>query len=287
MIRRFYQISDRKTKYCPDCKFEKLISEFGKNNGRHDGLTIYCKDHIKLRRIKYKESTKSSRKLAKKNYLKSVKGKQNAKSKRNKLRNEALDKLGKACKFCGEKYYEFLSIDHVNNDGYEDKTHKQTKLKNIIKEKDLEKFQILCYNCNWEKYVLTKLTGIDKESDGKTCPSCLMKRNKFYRNESKVKNGIRNSCSYCISFYSFLKKIKIIEIMGNKCECCGETRPIVLNIDHKNNDGFLRRSEGWGTSIYTKLINGKLNINNYKLLCANCNISKHIGKGKCWHERLI
>lgn len=57
------------------------------------------------------------------------------------------------CNCCGERRIEFLSIDHVNNDGYEHrKTVRGSGLVNwiIINNFPLG-FQILCLNCNCAK----------------------------------------------------------------------------------------------------------------------------------------
>ncbi len=36
-----------KTKKCPRCPKQKPLSEFSKDKSRNDGLTVYCKDHLK------------------------------------------------------------------------------------------------------------------------------------------------------------------------------------------------------------------------------------------------
>jgi hypothetical protein len=60
------------------------------------------------------------------------------------------------CACCDEKNYEFLAIDHINNDG--GKHRKETGLKGgndfvswLIKNNFPEGFQILCHNCNMAK----------------------------------------------------------------------------------------------------------------------------------------
>lgn len=78
-----------------------------------------------------------------------------------KNRKEVLDAYGGKCTCCGETHYEFLAIDHINNDG------KQHRLEmkgdsphdgsgdNIIRYLRRNKFppgfQILCHNCNQAK----------------------------------------------------------------------------------------------------------------------------------------
>ena len=63
------------------------------------------------------------------------------------------------CNCCGENMIEFLSIDHVNNDGCE---HRKTVgngtalYKWLINNKFPSGFQLLCHNCNFAK-------GTDKD----------------------------------------------------------------------------------------------------------------------------
>jgi len=76
------------------------------------------------------------------------------------LRMEALLTYGGKCTCCGEWRYEFLTIDHINNDGAEHRRklangRDRWKAKNIyvwLKENDYpEGFQVLCTNCNCAK----------------------------------------------------------------------------------------------------------------------------------------
>ncbi len=60
------------------------------------------------------------------------------------------------CICCGERNDKFLTIDHVNNDGYsERKKLKHNPIrktyKYIIENNFPNEFQILCMNCNWGK----------------------------------------------------------------------------------------------------------------------------------------
>ena len=68
-----------------------------------------------------------------------------------KLRKQLFDAYGWACMCCGEKIKEFLTIDHVNNDGAE---HRRITgggsawLREIRKLGFPPGFQTLCFNCN-------------------------------------------------------------------------------------------------------------------------------------------
>jgi len=64
------------------------------------------------------------------------------------------------CLCCSESILEFLTIDHVNNDGAEHRRQVKKEgtglIQWLIKNDFPEGFQILCYNCNCAK----RLNGI-------------------------------------------------------------------------------------------------------------------------------
>lgn len=68
------------------------------------------------------------------------------------------------CNCCGERQMEFLSIDHINNDGAKHVRYEGAKYKLsggnlvnwLIQNNFPSGFQILCMNCNWAK-------GLDSE----------------------------------------------------------------------------------------------------------------------------
>lgn len=103
------------------------------------------KDEIsKFRRNKYKEKPEEY-------LIRNMKD-------REKIRFNALKYLSDPpqCKNCGVNNFLVLTIDHINNDGNEErKTIRPNKLWEIIptmpKEEALKKYQVLCRNCNWEK----------------------------------------------------------------------------------------------------------------------------------------
>ena len=70
---------------------------------------------------------------------------------------------GGVCKCCGEKNSKFLSIDHVNNDGVHDRKIGRIGAKlyrHIITQNfPLDRFQLLCFNCN-----------LGKNANGGICP---------------------------------------------------------------------------------------------------------------------
>lgn len=66
------------------------------------------------------------------------------------------DYYGWYCKCCGESEPQFLSVDHINNDGFLDRRAKLSGAsfyKKIIAEGMPSYYQILCMNCNFGKKV--------------------------------------------------------------------------------------------------------------------------------------
>jgi hypothetical protein len=81
------------------------------------------------------------------------------------------------------------------------------------------------------------------------------------------------------------QKSQVIEAYGGKCNCCGETGPKFLSIDHIFNDGSKVRSiEGKGSMVYYYLIKHNFPKERHQLLCMNCNFGKHMNGGICPHK---
>lgn len=74
-----------------------------------------------------------------------------------KTRKEIFDFYGWECKCCGETIKEFMSLDHINNDGFLDKNPNGSKktgkeLYLLVKKQGFpNKYQTLCMNCNFAK----------------------------------------------------------------------------------------------------------------------------------------
>lgn len=96
-------------------------------------------------------------KKGKRNMCKSCKS-EHTKDGYRRLKREVFDALGNKCVVCGEHRIEFLTLDHVNNDGNE---HRRSLTGNSragnspMVYRDVrkqgypkDKFQLLCYNCN-------------------------------------------------------------------------------------------------------------------------------------------
>lgn len=77
---------------------------------------------------------------------------------------------------------------------------------------------------------------------------------------------------------SFVKRIELIEIFGGRCIKCLNDDWRVLQIDHINGGGSKERKTFSSPHMYRKHI--LLNVENYQLLCANCNWIKRYEKGE-------
>ena len=116
-------------KVCSRCKVEREIDEFAVRNDYRQYTRGVC-------RLCYNERTREIWR---------------------KLRREIFDHYGWECRCCGEKIKEFLSLDHINNDGYKDRNPGGSKksgkeLYLLVKREGFpDRFQTLCMNCNWGK----------------------------------------------------------------------------------------------------------------------------------------
>jgi hypothetical protein len=74
------------------------------------------------------------------------------KKKRIEQRKEIIEAYGGKCAFCGFDDYRALVIDHVNDDGNEDRRnglkHPNDFYRHIIINGFPDKYQVLCANCN-------------------------------------------------------------------------------------------------------------------------------------------
>jgi len=71
------------------------------------------------------------------------------------MRREVIEMYGGKCACCGESNFYFLTLDHVNNNGAEERRHPSGQNRiwaRLRREKIVSPdYQILCYNCNCTK----------------------------------------------------------------------------------------------------------------------------------------
>ena len=69
-------------------------------------------------------------------------------------------------------------------------------------------------------------------------------------------------------------RLEAIALLGGSCVHCGVNDPVVLNIDHVQDDGAQERRKLSPSQFCSRLIQGLLLREKYQLLCCNCNWRK-------------
>lgn len=126
---------------CSNCKQNKSTLEFDRHQSNYRGYSYYCKDCMKL---KY-DSNRGN------DYLR-------RKIKRDQKKRQVMLYYSHGdikCRCCGERRMEFLTMDHISNDGAEHRRQigrtPQNLYKWIIDNNFPKGFQVLCFNCNCAK----------------------------------------------------------------------------------------------------------------------------------------
>lgn len=115
------------------------------------------------------------------------------------------------------------------------------------------------------------------------CKECR----KVYKNNPKYKAyqvnyGKENAETYREN--QRRRRREVIEELGGKCECCGETEYQFLAIDHIN--GLTKRDRtDSGNSLAVKVKRSGYDKTIYRVLCHNCNMSLGF-YGFCPHNNL-
>ena len=85
----------------------------------------------------------------------------------------------------------------------------------------------------------------------------------------------------------------VIEHYGGICNCCGESNPLFLTIDHINGGGNKHRlsisksdKPVGGQVIYYWIIKNDFP-SDFQILCFNCNLGKTRNKGVCPHKLFL
>ena len=139
----------------------------------------------------------------------------------------------------------------------------------------------LCDNCRAKKLLNRHAIKRDRNDKG-LCVDC--------GKESQQEDTLR--CDNCLNKKNadrgtarHLMKDEVFNAYGGYvCNCCGETEPRFLEIDHVHNNGHeMRKIHGTGSHMYSWL---KANNypNNFQILCSNCNRGKYRNGGTCPHQ---
>lgn len=152
-------VDDKKTR-CPECR-KKACERTKKwvDARKANGLCLGCDNHADPGRVHCSSCREKKRQTAK-IYVEKNRPLMNAVRTRNKrrLKKELLAAYGAKCACCGESEPKFLSVDHIFNDGAEERRRLKLTpgvcgfyryLKKLGWPKD--RYQLLCFNCNHAK----------------------------------------------------------------------------------------------------------------------------------------
>lgn len=80
-------------------------------------------------------------------------------------------------------------------------------------------------------------------------------------------------------------RAEFLAAYGGRCECCGETEPAFLCLDHVNGDGYVDRAASGGSNVgvLRRLRKEGWPREGYRILCANCNTATMRGR-TCPHQ---
>lgn len=152
--------NDRGERWCSRCRVFLPVDQFGLSKAIADGLNIYCRvcqaAHSNAWRNKDPERAKAFAAERERRWRANNPElmRQQALVRRRALKRQVLEAYGMRCTCCGESQYEFLSLDHINDDG---NIHRRevglgTGIYHWAKKHAFPpSLQILCYNCNFAK----------------------------------------------------------------------------------------------------------------------------------------
>ena len=166
------------SKLCVHCKNEKLIIEFHKDKSRKDGYSAYCLDCRRLSNLKKIEGYKLKNRSTEKDYSRNIKCSRCKIQKSADLfynndctytgfsnvckecyaknyidmKTKVLNAYGGLfCMCCGEDDFYSLTLDHINNNGKQERMIFGNGIqiyKMLISKNFPSGYQVLCYNCN-------------------------------------------------------------------------------------------------------------------------------------------
>lgn len=99
-----------------------------------------------------------------------------------------------------------------------------------------------------------------------------------YKHAKKYRHSHRDEINYRSRERNRKIRMDVIKKYGNKCSCCGENRLEFLAIDHVNGGGAKEHAQLRSGGVYRKLLKNEVVLEDYQVLCHNCNTSKgHYG----------
>lgn len=159
-------------KTCTRCNRELDLGMFNRRPEGNRGLSSRCRDctnayargrysknilKAHIRNAKWRDDHRSHDADRKARWYKETRSERLVRMAawRYKTRQSAILALGGRCVCCGESHETMLDIDHINNDGAQERTKAKggnfLVYRDIASNPDRQRYQILCCNCNQSK----------------------------------------------------------------------------------------------------------------------------------------
>lgn len=147
-------------KVCTQCRRSKTLDQFNRASDQSSGLRPNCRSCSQRHHRRYYLIRRNSE------YVKRNRKKVNAidadlnarllaytNRRRREVKQEIFSAYGGKCRCCGESTQEFLTIDHVRNDGAQERkiVVGLPFYRKIQRQGYPNRYQLLCYNCNIAK----------------------------------------------------------------------------------------------------------------------------------------
>jgi hypothetical protein len=187
--------------------------------------------------------------MQRRNYKKhKVKRSATKKAKRQALKLLVMTQYGGKCAHCPETELEFLTLDHVAEDGADHRAELGSKCiyRHARDAGFPPRFQCLCFNCNFKKSCVATGTSVSARSFANL-------------------------------------RLTVLSAYGSACKCCGEDEEAMLALDHADGGGREHRGGSFRGAAYRDA-RDRGYPPDYQILCHNCNASKAFG-GTCVHQR--
>lgn len=118
------------------------------------------------------------------------------------------------------------------------------------------------------------------------CKGCHNARAKLRWKVIKTKPDLLEKRKSSVRKWWDKLRTEALDAYGGKCDCCGESTPEFLTLDHFNGDGKQHRKLLGGTGpIYIKLRQEGWPRDQIRLLCWNCNCATRYGR-VCPHKEM-
>ena len=174
---------------------------------------------------------------------------------------------GRKCACCGENILQFLTIDHISNDGYKTRSlGRGSSLYARLKRLGYPQgYQVLCFNCN-----------LAKARNNGSCPHGNATEWLDSSNFQGSRRWVMNKLSKRHRFVDALSHY------GGECICCNESNPFFLTFDHIYENGAEHR-QSIGTDIVIWLRKNNFPADVVQVMCVNCNSGRQRNNGTCPH----